>query len=133
MQWSLRHRLAQSGDDVQVQCWHNEEVNGSNTGSWQVIDIAGGPDPELTDYDPGLYRLIGDGVPDTEIPVGRVYSTRDDALADMGTAFGEHASGYDLDGIFDEAYTWTDAQGGGFVQVVTDEHYWVIAERHART
>lgn len=60
------------------------------------------------------------------------YSTKQAAVTDIVAAIeagDATADAYDVDAIFDEAYTWA---GDGFDQVVDVDEFWTIVERHAR-
>ena len=67
------------------------------------------------------------------------YTTRQDIIDSLAGVFGDFAADYDLDAIIDEAYAYRvdeDENGNqllgtaGFEQIVTDEEFWAIAEKH---
>ena len=67
------------------------------------------------------------------------YATRQDIINSLADVFGDFANDYDIDAIIDEAYAYRvdeDGRGNellgtaGFEQIVTDEEFWAIAQRH---
>ena len=70
------------------------------------------------------------------------YTTRQDIIDSLAGVFGDFADDYDVDAIIDEAYAYRvdeDENGNqllntaGFEQIVTDEEFWAIAEKHDRS
>ena len=70
------------------------------------------------------------------------YTTRREIADNLAGVFGDHADDYDIDAIIDEAYAYrvdedengTELLGtAGFEQIVTDEEFWAIAEKHDRS
>ena len=70
------------------------------------------------------------------------YTTRQDIIDSIAGIFGDFADDYDIDAIIDEAYAYRvdeDGRGNellgtaGFEQIVTDEEFWAIAEKHDRS
>lgn len=70
------------------------------------------------------------------------YSTKQEAMEQaVYPAFGEHADDFDIEEIFAATFEYRtdeDADGNqllntaGFEQIVSDEEFWKIAERHHR-
>ena len=67
------------------------------------------------------------------------YTTRREIADNLAGVFGDYGDDYDIDAIIDEAYAYrvdrdengTELLGtAGFEQIVTDEEFWAIAERH---
>ena len=69
------------------------------------------------------------------------YATRQDIIDSLARVFEDFADDYDVNAIIDEAYAYRvdeDERGNellgtaGFEQIVTDEEFWAIAEKHDR-